>query len=245
MLDHRRLLANGMLRETVCRLAAIYIRLVWRLGRWTIENEEVVGRFLADKRPFIACFWHGRLLMMPCAWSYPERMHIVISRHRDGRLISRTLDHLGIATIAGSSSEGGHAALRGMLDALARREYVGVTPDGPRGPGMRATAGVVRAARIAGVPLVPVTYAAARRRVLDTWDRFVLPLPLSSGVIRIGAPIDVPAGAGAAEIERIRGHLETTLNDMTRDLDARYGFAPAAMEAPVDVSAHPRRAKAG
>ena len=238
MFNHRRLLEYGALREAACRLVAFYIRVAWRFGKWTIENEDIAARFIAAKRPFIACFWHGRLLMMACAWQYPAKMHIVISRHRDGRFIARAMDHLGISTIAGSSSEGGRAALRDMLQALARGEYVGVTPDGPRGPRMRAGKGVVRAARLASVPLLPVTYAASRRRVLRSWDRFVLPLPFARGVIRIGAPIEVPANADDDDVERIRAHLESTLNDMTRDLDARYGLAPIA---PADAVERPSR----
>jgi hypothetical protein len=238
-------LENGLARETACRLAALYIRLAWKLGRWTVENEDVVRRLVADRRPFIACFWHGRLLMLPCAWRYAEKMHVVISRHRDGRLIARAMDHLGLSTIDGSSSKGGRDALRAMLEALGRGEYVGVTPDGPRGPRMRASAGVVRAARIAGVPLVPVTYAAAHRRVLDSWDRFVVPLPFSRGVIRIGSPIEVPADADADGVERVRARLESALNDMTRDLDARYGFAPTALEPPAGLPTEAQRAKAG
>jgi 1-acyl-sn-glycerol-3-phosphate acyltransferase len=103
---------------------------------------------------------------------------------------------------------------------------------------MRAGKGVVRTARLAGVPLLPVTYAASRRRVLRSWDRFVLPLPFARGVIRIGAPIEVPANADDDDIERIRGHLESTLNDMTRELDARYGLAPIT---PADAGERPSR----
>jgi hypothetical protein len=91
---------------------------------------------------------------------------------------------------------------------------------------MRATAGVVRAARIAGVPLVPVTFAVSRRRVLSSWDRFVLPLPFARGVIAIGAPIEVADDAGPDAMERVRGELEAALNDLTREADARFGFAP-------------------
>jgi lysophospholipid acyltransferase (LPLAT)-like uncharacterized protein len=238
MFNRRRLLDRPLVREVACRFAAFYIRTVWRLGRWTVENEETAARLVDAKRPFIACFWHGRLLVMPCAWRYPARMHIVISRHRDGRFIARAMDHLGISTIAGSSSKGGRAALRDMLQVLGRGEYVGVTPDGPRGPRMRVGNGIVRAARLAGVPLLPVTFSASHRYVLRSWDRFVLPFPFGRGTVRIGQPIEVPANSDDDDIERIRARLESTLNDMTRELDARHGHAPIA---PADASERPNR----
>jgi hypothetical protein len=226
MPDFRRALEVAALRRSAGWLTALYIRLVWRLGRWTVENEEIVTGLVAARRAFIICFWHGRLLMMPPAWRYGIRVHIVISRHRDGRFIAQAVDRFGLSTIAGSSSKGGRAALRSMLQVLARGECVAVTPDGPRGPRMRATAGVVRAARLAGVPLLPVTFAVSRRRVLPSWDRFVLPLPFARGAIVVGAPIEAPVDAAAETVERVRSALETTLNDMTREADARFGFAP-------------------
>ena len=73
----------------------LYIRLVWRLGRWEIENEEIPQDFMDQNLPFIACFWHGRMLMIPQAWVYEAPINILISHHRDGVFISKTLKYLG------------------------------------------------------------------------------------------------------------------------------------------------------
>src|SRR3546814_20698468 len=40
---------------------------------------------------------------------------------------------------AGASSRGGGGALRAMLKALKSGEYIGITPDGPRGPDRKST----------------------------------------------------------------------------------------------------------
>jgi lysophospholipid acyltransferase (LPLAT)-like uncharacterized protein len=222
----KRLLKSPVLREIACRAAARYIRLVTACGRWTVEGRENIEPLIAAGRPFIACFWHGRLMMVPLAWRYDQRMHIVVSRHRDGALISRVVARFGIATIAGSSSKGGARALRGMLAALAAGDCVGVTPDGPRGPRMRAAAGVVQAARLAGVPIVPVSFGASRRLVMSSWDSFVVPLPFARGAVILGAPIPVPDDGDAAVVEETRRLLEDRLNALTRATDLRFAATP-------------------
>jgi lysophospholipid acyltransferase (LPLAT)-like uncharacterized protein len=221
-----RLMRRPAVSAALSWLAARYIRLVWITGRWQVENIDIADRMIADGTPFIACFWHGRMLMIPNAWKYSARMSILISHHRDGIFISRTLAHLGIGTIAGSSSRGGAGALVSMVRALKRGEYMGITPDGPRGPRMRATPGAATAARLSGAVLLPVSYSATRRRVLGSWDRFVVPLPFSRGIIRVGAPIEVPRDTDDAGLEAVRQKLEVDLINLTMALDSELGVAP-------------------
>ncbi len=224
MVSLRDLLRYRPVRALACHAAAGYIRLVHATGRWTIENADAVSRRVAEGKPFIACFWHGRLLMIPHAWAYSAPMHILISQHRDGRLVADVLDRFGIGAIAGSSSRGGEAAVLRMIRTLRQGEFVGLTPDGPRGPRMRASLGVIRTAQRTGVPIVPVSFAASRRRVLGSWDRFVLALPFARGVIGIGEFIEIPRHADAETLERLRRRLEDDLNTLTGELDARFGF---------------------
>ena len=230
MANLRDLLRYRPVRALACRAAAGYIRLVRASGRWTIENSDAVSRRVAEGKPFIACFWHGRLLMIPHAWTYSAPMHILISHHRDGRLIADVLSRFGIGAIAGSSSKGGEAAVLRMIRTLRRGEFIGLTPDGPRGPRMRAGLGVIRTAQQTGVPIVPVSFAASRRRVLGSWDRFVVALPFGRGVIGIGDFIDIPRDADAETLEKLRRRLESDLNSLTCELDARFGFD--AIDAP-------------
>lgn len=213
-------------QRILCWWVAQYIRLVHATGRWTVRGDEAPRHFWAQGKPFILAFWHGRLLMMPYCWDSRVPIKMLISNHVDGRLIARTVRHFGIDTVAGSSSKGGTAALRAIVKALKAGECVGFTPDGPRGPCMRASIGLVNAARLAGAPILPCTYATARRRVLGSWDRFVLALPFSRGVFLWGAPIEVPQGASDQELERARGAVEDSLNALTREADRSCGVEP-------------------
>ncbi|MHA1598195.1 MAG: lysophospholipid acyltransferase family protein, partial [Alphaproteobacteria bacterium] len=125
---------NDTVRSSLCWLGSMYIRLVARTGSWRVIGSEIPERFFATGKPFILAFWHGRLLMMPHTWQTDKNIYVLISMHRDGRLIADTIERLGVKTIAGSSSKGGAAALRGMVKALKGGDYIGISPDGPRGP---------------------------------------------------------------------------------------------------------------
>ena len=61
-----------------------------------------------------------------------------------------------------------------------------ITPDGPRGPAMTVSIGIVNAARLAQVPIVPITYATSRRRMFPSWDHFHLALPFGRGRLFVG-----------------------------------------------------------
>ncbi|MGE3936709.1 MAG: lysophospholipid acyltransferase family protein [Rhodospirillaceae bacterium] len=222
----KRLLASDAVRRAAAGAIARYIRLIRRTGRWTTENGAVPDQLMAAQQPFIVAFWHGRLLMLTCAWPYPTPMNLVISEHRDGRLIAEAVAGFGLATIAGSTTRGGARVFRQIVRLLKDGACVGITPDGPRGPRMRASPGIIQAARLSGAPIVPLCYAAAPRRVIRSWDRFVVPLPFARGVIAWGEPIEVPRDADDAAQEALRRLLEDRLNAQARGLDERLACPP-------------------
>jgi lysophospholipid acyltransferase (LPLAT)-like uncharacterized protein len=233
----RRIRKSDTLRGMGCWLIAQYIRLAWATGRWEIRNANTAERYWREGKPFIIGFWHGRLLILPAMWPTSAKISMLISMHRDGELIARAIGYFGHGTVRGSAAKpgsakdrGGVGALRGMLKALKANEYVGITPDGPRGPRMRATEGIVTVARMAGVPILPCSFSARSRVVLSTWDRFVLPLPFSRGVIVWGEPIFIARDAEGAALETARLAVEAGLNAVTNQADEIMGVAPVQPE---------------
>jgi 3-deoxy-D-manno-octulosonic-acid transferase len=110
-----------------------------------------------------------------------------------------------------------------MLKQLAAGACVGITPDGPRGPAMHASPGIVNVARLAGVPIVPVVFATSRRRVLDSWDRFHLAEPFGRGVFLWGEPIEIDRELDDAGLEHARFLVEGRMNAMAVEADRRVG----------------------
>lgn len=232
----KQILRHDWVRAVLGAVLAAYIRLVHATSRWRIEGAEIPAQFWDEGKPFILAFWHGRLLMMPYCWRKGAPLRMLISQHPDGRFIAHTIRHFGLDTVAGSSSRGGAAALRVILKSLGDKICVGFTPDGPRGPRMRASTGVVQAARLSGAPIVPCAFATNRRRVLPSWDRFILALPFSRGAFIWGPPITIDRHAGNDEVEAARRQVEDQLNAITASADRLVGVEPV-QPAPLPASA--------
>jgi len=241
----RRFLRSELVRRIACWVTHCYIRFVYLTNRWSVEGGEWPRRLTGEGRTFIVAFWHGRLLMMPPAWHQLTSFHMLISAHRDGRIIAGAMTYFGIDTIAGSTSRGGSLALRAMLKRLKEGGCVGITPDGPRGPAMTVSVGTVNIARLARVPILPLTYATSRRRVLATWDRFHLALPFGRGVFLWGEPIEIAKELDEAGLERARHLVEKRMVEMVRDADRRFGYETLASPIAADPAASAERVAGG
>ena len=228
----KRILRSNAVQSVLCLLAANYIRFVYLTSRWRVVGGDIPKRFWDEDKMFLLCFWHGRLMMMPYCWDMSKPVHMMISMHRDGRLLSDTVAHLGIKTIVGSTSKGGAAALRTMVKTVKAGDYVGLTPDGPRGPRMRAQEGIITIARLAKVPIIPIGYASSRAKVFGSWDRFVAALPFGRGVFVWGEPIEVPHTTDKNELEKARQNVEDSLNAVSAEADRLCGL-PAIEPAPL------------
>jgi lysophospholipid acyltransferase (LPLAT)-like uncharacterized protein len=227
---YKRILRSRPVTRLAADAISVYIRLVYLTSRWETRGIEHPAAFWNSGRAFVGAFWHGRLLMMPLCWPPSQPMHVLSSYHGDGELIARAMDRFHLQTVRGStakdgrSDKGGRAALRTILRLLKRGESVTFTPDGPRGPRMRASIGIVAAARLAGVPVMPVTYAVKRRRLADSWDRFIIPSPFNRGLYLWGAPIEVSDPAEPLEQAALR--VEVALTALSDEADRLCGQTP-------------------
>lgn len=224
----KRMLASPAVRAALCVLGARYIRLVHATSRWQVVDGETPAAYWDRGEPFILAFWHGRLLMMPCAWRRGVPMTMLISHHRDGQFIADIIGRFGLGGVRGSSSHGGGGAIRALIKSLKKGTCAGFTPDGPRGPRMRAKGGVVALAKLSGTPVIPCGVATSRRRLLATWDRFMIALPFSRGALVWGTPITVPRDADEARMEAARLAVEEAINAVTETADRLVGSSPVA-----------------
>jgi lysophospholipid acyltransferase (LPLAT)-like uncharacterized protein len=190
--------------------------------QWTMSIEEVNGElvrgFWGRGENCIGAFWHGRLLMTPLVYG-GRGLKILISRHRDGELITRTVRHFGLGTIRGSSTRGGIAGIKGLVRALQKGYDVAIAPDGPRGPRYKVQPGVIHVAKLSGRPIFPFTFSATPRKVLHSWDRFIIPLPFSRGVFVWGEPIWVDYAEGEEGVKQKALLLERSLQEITERAD--------------------------
>jgi hypothetical protein len=172
-----------------------------------------VDAVAASDRPIIYALWHSRLLMMPFARRREREIALLVSASRDGEIVQKVMVPFGCRAIRGSSTRGGHRALRDLARAIDDGCDTAITPDGPRGPARHAKLGALALARMTGAVIVPVAYGATRARRARSWDGFLVPLPFSTVRFAAGEPIVVPPDASDLTPWRLR--LEEELNRVT------------------------------
>lgn len=143
-------------------VGASIIRILGMSMRMTVRGNEAADTLTRDDRHFILAFWHGRQLMIPLAYRGRE-IHILISRHRDGELISRIMSRFGYHSVRGSSTRGGTAALRQLIKLGRSGVDIAITPDGPKGPRYVAQPGVIQIAKVTGLPILPLTFSCSKK----------------------------------------------------------------------------------
>jgi lysophospholipid acyltransferase (LPLAT)-like uncharacterized protein len=206
-------------------LASFYIRLVYRTTSWTLKNFHIPQSYLDQGKPFLTCFWHGRLLMLPYGWvgrkSSPKHpFFMLISTHNDGRLISKTVSWFGIKTIGGSSNRGGSEAFRKIIQHVKQGHTIGITPDGPRGPYDSVSDGTIKMAHFCKLDILPITFSTSRAKVFKSWDKFFLPLPFSKGIISWGDPLNIQQDSLEESVKKVQNALITLRDDADRYVGA-------------------------
>jgi len=229
----KRLLSQAWAQELVAFLALIYVETVRHSIRWEVRNAHIPQQIWDERQAILGCVWHGRVLMALQGWNRQrDRMIALASRSREGDIGSRFARWYKVGVVRGSSrnarkpeaNKGGEAAYRAMVKHLSGGGCGAVTPDGPRGPRMRAGFGAVRMARDTGVPILPFTWSTRRKTILRrAWDHHMLPHYFTRGIIIWGTPIHVAADASQADLEAARQALENQLNTLSREADEAVG----------------------
>lgn len=197
----KRLLQHPFAQAAFARVLGAYLGFALWTTRWSLDGREHMAPHAAGA-PVIVAFWHERLSMMPMLWQFARkspqgrragnRVHVLVSRHRDGRFIGAVVRRFALDVVLGSSSRGGAAGLRALLNLLACGDHIAITPDGPRGPRRVAAPGVAQLAALADVPVLPCAAQTTRCWVLPSWDRMVVPKPFGRGVVVCLPTISVP-----------------------------------------------------
>lgn len=236
----KRIIANPLVQFLIGRSMGLYMLLVGVTTRWTRVNRQALEPFLRGDAKLIACIWHGRFMLIHKLWAFGPgvpRARMLISQSREGGIVAHASRTVGAEVIRGSAPKGqkrrgGAEAMRAMARHIEGGGIIAMTPDGPRGPRMRAKLAAVQLAKLTQAPLLALTWSTRNRKVFGSWDRFILPLPLGRGALVWGEPIAPPApDADDSALERVRLALETELNRISAEAD-RLAGVPAIEPAP-------------
>ena len=205
--------------EPAAAAGALAVRLLGSTWRIEVERAPEYAAATAAGERFVYAFWHAQ--MLPLVWARrSEGIAVLVSRHRDGQLITRIIERLGFASARGSSTRGGETGVREMLAWADAGRHIAVTPDGPRGPARRVKEGLAYLATRTGRRIVPIGAWARASWAFRSWDRFRAPHPFARVCIVYGAPRSVEEGAAACEA------LDRALDGVTARAAELAGDAP-------------------
>ncbi|MBR1776237.1 DUF374 domain-containing protein [bacterium] len=171
--------------------------------------------------PALYATWHGSQM---CIYgiSPQEKLNILVSRSRDGDMISKVLNNMGFKTIRGSKGKKGAVeATMQMITALKNGENCAMMVDGPRGPVKVVKDGVVKVAKMAGVPIVPVYWYSTNFNFVQfpSWDKLRMPILDVNLVNLYGEPIYVNEDS---DIEEVRQKIQASLEELERKIPEAY-----------------------
>ena len=166
-------------------------------------------------KPVIFALWHAH----QCALYANEdraRLNVMISKSNDGEIIAAATERVGIKVIRGSHKRAGASATLAMIEKLEQGENAAITIDGPRGPKGVVKDGIINIAKLAQVPIIPMTWYSPSKWLLkfDTWDEFRFPILGVKTIAVYGEPIYVPSDCSKEDAEIYRQKVETALNDL-------------------------------
>ncbi len=197
------------MRWALAHIAALCIRLLCTTWRVRLVGPEP----MFGDRPLIFCFWHGRQIGL-FAHYRPRQVAVLASLSRDGTLQAGILKNLGFQVLRGSTSRGGIAGLKGLVDTVKRGGDAVFAVDGPRGPVFQVKPGAVLAAEQTNGILIPMTTRASAYWTFEkAWDNYQLPKPFARVDIVRGDPIYVDD----VTVEIARKSLEDALLSLEKN----------------------------
>lgn len=165
------------------KCSPLKVRIAAKIAELWLRSLRIRLHLPKDFRPGVLGLWHKDVLASVATFKDKD-VHILVSESGDGEFLTATAQNLGFKVTRGSDTHGSQN-VRHVLKSLLQGKFAGMALDGPRGPAMSAKPGSRWLADTSNRPLwlIQPQYGAHVR--LKTWDKMVLPLPLSSIDIRI------------------------------------------------------------
>ncbi len=206
-----------MLRRILPYLIWAFYRL-WT-STWRIRETKTpaADRATSAGGRCIATFWHGDELSL-IGLHRRYRLAAMVSTSRDGDLMAKCLDLLGIKSSRGSSTRGGANALRGLCRLAQEGRMPVMTVDGPHGPYHKVKPGVFALSALLGAEICPIGVACSRAIVFaKSWNKAYLPLPFARVQVVWGQPLPALSREDDPNLDRLAADLERSLETLARE----------------------------
>lgn len=164
-----------------------FVRIIYLSNKKVFHHPKI-----DENESFIVAFWHGELIMQPFNYQKLKatgKVSAMISEHKDGEAITKTVEYLGIDSIRGSSSKGGAKALIAAIKEIKNGNDIAITPDGPRGPRHSVADGIVAISKKTNAKILIFNCKPKNYWQFNSWDKFIVPKPFGTIEFFIQEPL--------------------------------------------------------
>ncbi len=190
--------------------------------RWNCLDLNNKNLIFKSKKTYIFCCWHNKLFLGPHFLPKHLTHNVLISGHSDALVTVILLKLLKLKIVFGSSMKGGTKAFLKLVKSIREGECVSITPDGPRGPREKVKEGIIKLAQVTGAPIIPLVWNTEKYKILDSWDKFVIPYPFSKGSYIFGKAIFIERKLSENQFEAKKQKVENTLKKLTLLSEKKY-----------------------
>jgi lysophospholipid acyltransferase (LPLAT)-like uncharacterized protein len=207
----KKLLKNFIIQNILAFFVSIYIYIVKLTSSIQYENQSIPEKYWNNNKSFILAFWHSQLMMVKFSWKINKKINILASGHSDGRFGAIVGKYFNLNNIA-TSDKNKSISLKLIFKLLNNNDYIGITPDGPRGPKELVSEGIIKIARTSNTPIISVGFWSSKNFKLHSWDSFLITLPFSKCSFVWNEPIEIPYGTDESKLQHYQNLLEKKLN---------------------------------
>ncbi len=195
--------------------------LVYRLFKFQELFTRIIEVNNPDIMPCVYAMWHAHQFCIH-GIKNRDKIHVLISRSRDGEIIADVVERWGFQTVRGSKGKKGAVeATMQMISILKSGENCAMMVDGPKGPPRVVKDGVIKIAKMAGVPIVPIYWYSKNFTFakFPSWDEMRSPVFATNLINLYGEPIYITKDG---DEEEARVKLQMSLEDLERKAPAAF-----------------------
>ncbi|MDD4280418.1 MAG: DUF374 domain-containing protein [Candidatus Sumerlaeales bacterium] len=192
------------------------ITLILRLLFFSWRKTKRFGK-AANIAPILVALPHCEILIGASEIRKSENVVVLQSASKDGQLMIKMVHLLGGSSVIGSTNKNPVQAMFNVLEKLKEKAKVIICFDGPRGPALEMTAGIVYASAVTQVPIGLLVSKAENAWRIKSWDKTKIPKPFSKVEIFADTVFDPPKNTDPEEIERVRLLIQERINVLYKD----------------------------
>ncbi|MBO4956418.1 MAG: DUF374 domain-containing protein [Rickettsiales bacterium] len=226
-----KILKHNLMQTIICYIISLYIKLVFYTSKLEItgHTEEYLNLLINNKATFVIT-WHGKIFIAPMIVrtllkkiNYKKQPCVLSSKHRDGKLASKTMAIFNFKEIFGSTinrnklhqaqESGAVKSIMIIMREIKNGSSIHLAPDGPRGPLRKINSEIVNIAKKTDTPIFPVAIKYSLKKQLKSWDEFQIPFPFGKIIVDYLEPLYINKNSDFEESNLI---LEDRMNKFNK-----------------------------